>query len=691
MTTAANPSIRHSVCPQDCPGACALDVEIVAPDRIGRIHGAKDMPYTGGVVCAKVARYAERAHHPDRLTTPLKRTGAKGSGQFATISWDEALDTVADAFKSVADEYGTQSIWPYNYAGTMGLVQRDGLQRFRRVFGTSLQEGTICSTIGKAGWKAGVGSVIGTDPLVIAEADLIIVWGMNPVATQVNIMTHIARARKKRGAKLVVIDPHRTATAEAADIHIAPRPGTDDALACAMINVLLTENMADREFLAAHTDFDTEIDQHFADKTPAWAAQITGLQAEEIVSLARLYGKTERSFIRLGMGGSRSRNGAAKIHAISALPAVCGAWARRGAGALLATGDAFAHLDRTLIVGSDHPTNARSLDMCQIGRVLTGEEAALKGGPAVRAMIVQNTNPAVVAPESELVRQGLLREDLFLCVHEQFMTSTARYADIVLPATTFLEHDDVYTSYGQTYLQVSRPVIEPWGEARSNHEVVCALAERLGLVHKGFDFSAWEIVDKTLRASNLPGADEVLAQRWFDCGSGVQAMPFANGFPTADGRFHFRADWDLVGADTHDMPPLPDHMRVLEEATDAHPFRLVAGPARHFLNSTFSETESSIVAEGGRPTAQINPIDAERLGLRDGAPVQLGNRRGRVSLHAGITDAVRPGMVVVESIWPNEAFIDGMGINALTGADRVAPAGGCAFHDTAVWIHAKDQ
>ena len=688
MTTSARPSVRSSVCPHDCPGACALDVEIKSPDRIGRIRGAKDMPYTDGVVCAKVARYAERAHHPDRLTTPLKRTGAKGEGKFAPISWAEALDIVADAFKSAADKFGAQAIWPYNYAGTMGLVQRDGLQRFRRVMGTSLMDGTICSTIGKAGWKAGVGSVIGTDPLVILDAELIILWGMNPVATQVNVMTHIAKARKNHGAKLVVIDPHRTATAEKADIHIAPRPGTDDALACAMIHVLLTENLADRDFLAEHTDFDGDIGQHFAQKTPEWAAEITGLRTEEIVSLARLYANTERSFIRIGMGVSRSRNGAAKVHAISALPAISGAWTRRGAGALLATGDAFAQMDRTLIEGSDHPTSARTLDMCQIGRILTGESEALKGGPPVMAMIVQNTNPAVVAPESELVRQGLLREDLFFCVHEQFMTSTARYADIVLPATTFLEHDDFYTSYGQTYLQVSRPVISRWGESRSNHEVICALAERLGLVHEGFEMSEWDIIDRTLRASNLPGADEVLAQRWFDCGPEAQAMPFADGFPTADGRFHFRADWNLVGSDVRDLPPLPDHMRVLDEASDEHPFRLVAGPARHFLNSTFSETETSQECEGGRPTAQINPADAHRLGVADGAPVQLGNRRGKVSLHAAITDAVRSGVVVVESIWPNEAFIGGMGINALSAADRVAPAGGCAFHDTAVWIHA---
>ena len=686
MTNATVPSLRHSVCPHDCPGACALDVDIKALDRIGRIRGAKEMPYTDGVVCAKVARYAERVHHPDRLTTPLKRTGAKGEGQFTPVSWDEALDTVADEFRKAVDVHGAQAIWPYNYAGTMGLVQRDGLQRFRRVMGTSLMAGTICSTIGKAGWKAGVGSVIGTDPLVMAEADLIILWGMNPVATQVNVMTHIAKARKARGAKLIVIDPHRTATAEKADIHIAPKPGTDDALACALINVLLTEKLADREFLAAHTDFDGDVERHFADRTPAWAAGITGLPADEIVSLARLYGTTERSFIRLGLGVSRSRNGAAKVHAISALPAVSGAWARPGAGALLATGDAFARLDRTLIEGTDHATAARTLDMCQIGRVLTGDEKALKGGGPVTAMIVQNTNPAVVAPESVLVRQGLLREDLFLCVHEQFMTSTAKYADIVLPATTFLEHDDLYTSYGQTFLQVARAVIERSGECRSNHEVICALAQRLGLSHEGFALTEWDIIDRTLRTSGLPGADDVLAQRWIDCGSETSVMPFASGFPTGDGRFHFRADWDAVGSDTTNLPALPDHMRVLDEATEEHPFRLVAGPARQFLNSTFTETQSSVAGEGGRPTAQIHPSDAQRLGLTDGACIHLGNRRGRVSIHAKLTDAVRPGMVVVESVWPNEAFVGGMGVNALTGADSVVPAGGCAFHDTAVWI-----
>ena len=674
-----------SVCPHDCPGACALDVERLTPDRIGRIKGAKAMPYTDGVICAKVARYAERVHHPDRLTVPLLRTGPKGAGEFTPISWDEALDRVADAFKAAVAEHGPEAIWPYNYAGTMGMLQREGMERFRRTLGTSLMAGTICSAIGAAGWDAGMGKGLGANPLDMEQADLIVLWGMNPVASQVNVMTHAAKARKERGAKLVVIDPYRSPTAEKADLHIAPRAGTDDALACAVIQVLLAEGWADRDFLARHTDFDAEAETHFAAKTPAWAAALTGLSEEDIVGLARMIGATKRTFIRMGYGLTRSRNGAAKVHAIAAIPAVTGAWTHRGGGALIAIGGVFAGLDKALINGSDIPTPARTLDMCQLGRVLTGDGDALHGGPPVTAMLIQNTNPAVVAPESLRVREGFEREDLFLCVHEQFMTDTAKYADVVLPATTFLEHADLYRSYGQTFLQVARPVLEPLGESRSNHQVFRGLAERLGLDHPAFFMTEWELIDATLKRSGLPGADDLAEKRWMDFSDRGKAFTPETGFPTADGRFRFRADWASVGLDHERMPPLPDHMAVLDETDDEHPFRLVTGPARQFLNTTFTETSSSLKAEA-RPTAKLHPDDAARLAVADGGTVRLGNRRGAVTVHAEVTEASRPGLVVVESIWPNAYFPEGYGINALISADRVPPAGGAAFHDTAIWV-----
>ena len=351
------------------------------------------------MVCAKVARYAERTHHPDRLTVPLRRTGPKGSGQFAPISWDAALDAVADAFKNATARYGTQAIWPYNYAGTMGLVQRDGIERLRHTLGTSRQHSTICSTLSAAGWRAGTGIQRGVDPREIAESDLVVLWGCNPATTQVNLMHHVARARKERGAKLVVVDPYRTRTAAIADMHLDPRPGTDGALACAVMHVLLRDGMADRDYLAAHTDFSDAVADHFAARTPEWAAAITGVSAARIEEFAHLYGATKRSWMKLGYGFSRSRNGAANLHAASCLPAITGAWRHRGGGAAASLSQTFV-LDTTLIEGLDaEDRTRRALDMSRIGAILTGEAADLKGGPPVAAMLIQNTNPCVVAPE----------------------------------------------------------------------------------------------------------------------------------------------------------------------------------------------------------------------------------------------------------------------------------------------------
>lgn len=676
--------VLPSVCPHDCPGACALLVERPEPNRIGRIRGA-DQPYTDGVVCAKVARYAERVHHPDRILTPLARTGPKGSGRFAPLGWDEALDRVAEGFRAAADRLGPESVWPYFYGGTMGHVQRGSINRLRHLLGGSAQKTTICATIGGAGWMAGVGGKWGADPREMAEAELIVIWGMNPVATQVNVMTHIAKARKERGAKLVVVDPYRTATAEAADLHLAPRPGTDGALACAVMHVLFRDGLCDRAYMARLTEGAEALERHLASRTPAWAAAITGLSVGEIEAFARIYGMTRRSFLRVGYGMSRSRNGAVNIHAASCLPAVTGAWRHQGGGALFSSSGLF-HLDTRLIEAPEaRRPGTREIDMCLIGRALTGDAEALAGGPPVAAMLVQNANPAATAPESLLVRQGLAREDLFLVVHEQVMTDTARFADIILPATTFLEHDDLYSSYGHTFLQVARPVIPPQGEARSNHDLVNALCKRLGASHPALDLTAWEVVDRTLTASGYPGAEALHALGWLDCARPFEAMHFLEGFPQPGGRFRFAPDWAAVGADHAGLPALPDHAPLIEAADAEHPYRLVTAPARNFLNSTFTETESSLKLER-RPTALVNPGDCAALSLADGDPVRLGNRRGSVVVHARAFAGVRSGVVVVESVWPAAAFVEGIGINVLVGADPAPPDGGGAFHDTAVWI-----
>ncbi|WP_407928095.1 molybdopterin oxidoreductase family protein [Arenibaculum pallidiluteum] len=684
LPEAASPVFVPSVCPHDCPSTCALEVEKLGPGRIGRVRGAADNSYTAGVVCAKVARYAERVHHPDRLTVPLLRVGAKGEGRWREASWDEALDLVAARLREAAERHGAETVWPYSYAGTMGLVQRDGILRLTHAMGWSRQKRTICTALADAGWLAGHGVKRGADPREIAESDLIVVWGGNPVGTQVNVMTHVTRARKTRGARLVVVDPYRTGTAEAADLHLMPRPGTDGALACAVMHVLFRDGLADREYMARHASGAEELERHLATRDPAWAEGITGIPAAEIEAFARLYGETPRSFLRLGYGFSRSRNGAAQMHAVTCLPVVTGAWAHRGGGALYANAAIF-HIDKRLIEGADLIDPAtRVLDMCEIGPVLAGDPAALGGGPPVTAMIVQSCNPADVAPESGLVRSGLMRDDLFLCVHEQFMTETARLADVVLPATMMIEHDDLYTAGGQVHLQVALRQIDPPGECRENHELVCALAARLGAEHPGFRMSAREIADATLRASGWPDMETMARLRWVDAMEGVDSK-FARGFGFPDGRFRFRADWAALGPQAAGLPELPDHAPLIEAADAEHPFRLITPPARQFLNSSFTETPGSRRREG-RPTVLVHPEDCARLGLTEGRLVQLGNRRGVVRLHARPFDGVRPGVLVVEGIWPAEAFPGGVGINVLIGSDPAPPNGGGAFHDAAVWL-----
>ncbi|HJO72711.1 MAG TPA: molybdopterin oxidoreductase family protein [Rhodospirillales bacterium] len=683
------PEIAHSNCPHDSPSSCLLEVERLDAHTIGRVRGAKDNPYTTGVICAKVARYAERVHHPGRLTMPLRRTGAKGEGieAFEPLSWDAALDEVAEALAGATERYGAEAVWPFYYAGTMGLVQRDGIERFRHALKYSRQWSTYCTALADAGWLAGTGTKRGVDPREIAVSDLIVVWGGNPVSTQINLMTHISRARKERGAKLVVVDPYRTPTAEVADMHLCLRPGTDSALVCAVLHILFAEGHVDRDYMAEYTDVPDELEAHVAQRTPEWAAEITGLDAEKIVEFARLYGRIKRSYIRVGYGFSRSRNGAANLHAVTCLPAVTGAWQHEGGGALYSNMFMFP-IDATLIQGLDvFDKDVRMLDQSRIGPILCGEERDIGDGPPVAALFIQNTNPMTVAPESLRVREGFSRDDLFICVHEQFMTETAAMADIVLPATTFLEHEDIYIGGGHTFISVVRKVIEPLAKCRSNHEVICALAKRLGAEHPGFEMTAWEIVDATLKASGLPDAETVHQAHWHDCALPFDDAHFLSGFETSDKRFHFKADWARVGGNPGPMPILPDHVAIIDEVDAEHPFRLVAAPARNYLNSSFTETPTSRKKEG-RPTVLVHPGDCADLDFADGDRVRIGNRLGSVVVHARPFDGLQRGVVVVESIWPNVAFEEGNGINTLVSADPGPPRGGAVFHDTAVWLRA---
>jgi len=674
----------RSVCPHDCPSVCALEVQLSAPDRIGRIRGAAQ-PYTDSVICAKVARYAERVHHPDRLLQPLRRTGPKGSGQFERVSWDDALDLVAGQFQAAIARHGPETVWPYHYAGTMGFIQRGAIRRLGNVAGWSRQRETFCVALADPGWLAGVGAKRGVDAREVVNSDLIVIWGGNPAHTQINFMHWTQKARKERNARLVVVDPYRTATAEKADLHLALKPGTDGALACAVMHLLLAEGLADRDYLARHTDFSETVERHFASRTPAWAAEITGLSVEEIVAFARLYGSTQRSYLRVGYGFTRQRNGAAAMHAVSCLPAVSGAWAHLGGGALFGNGALYG-LNTRFHYGLDKvDTPARQLDMGRIGAVLAGDRRDLGDGPPVSALLIQSTNPAVVAPESAAVRRGLLREDLFTCVHEQFMTDTARLADIVLPATTFLEHDALYQAAGHTFLQASRAVISAPGECRSNHVFISQLAQRLGVNHPAFDLDEWSLIDRLLTDSGKPGADALLEKGWLDCALPFEKAHFIDGFAHPDGRFRFAPDWQALGEGHAVMPSLPDHLDVINRTTRDKPFRLVAAPARNYLNTTFTETPTSRQKES-RPNVLVHSTVCTQLGIAAGDVVRLGNGLGSLLLHSQPFDGMQEGTLIVESQWPNDAFIEGIGINALVSAEPGFPAAGAAYHDTAVWL-----
>ncbi|MGU3538297.1 molybdopterin-containing oxidoreductase family protein [Methylobacterium sp. A54F] len=693
MTVRARIDRVGSTCPHDCPSVCALEVEVIDGAAIGRVRGDPRHSYTAGVVCAKVARYAERIHHPDRLTRPLLRTGPKGSGQFAPVSWDEALDRTAAAFLAAEAAHGPEAVWPYYYAGTMGLVMRDGINRLRHVKGYSGQHSTICTTLAWSGYVAGTGRLAGTDPREIAHSDCVVIWGTNPVHTQVNLMTHALAARKARGARIVAVDIYDNATMRQADLALLLRPGTDGALACAVMHVLFRDGLADRDYLARHTDCPDALEAHLAGRDPAWAAAITGLDVAEIERFAHLVGSTPNTFFRLGYGFSRSRNGAVNMHAALCIPAVTGAWRHRGGGAFHSNSGIFG-IDKQLIEGLDaRRPGTRVLDQSQVGRVLCGDPEALRGGPPVTAMLVQNTNPVSVAPEQERVKRGFARDDLFVCVHEQFMTETALMADIVLPATMFLEHDDLYTGGGQQHIQLGPKRVEPPPGCRSNHDVLAGLAARLGAEHPGFAMTPRAIIDATLRASGRGTLAELEATGFQDVQDPFARAHFLEGFGHPDGRFRFRPDWGPLPAgderrEAAAMPALPDHWEApLALPTPAHPFRLATSPTRNFLNSSFTETPTSRAKEG-HPTVMVHPEDAAPLGVREGGWVRLANARGAVTLRASLFGGLRRGVLIAESIWPNDAYPDGRGINTLTGADAAAPFGGAAFHDNHVSLEA---
>ncbi len=694
----SNIKIGHSACPHDCPSTCALDVEILDERTIGRVRGTKDNSYTAGVICAKVARYAERVHHPDRLKHPLVRAGAKGEGQWKQASWEAALDLIAERFLKAEQDYGSESVWPYYYAGTMGLVQRDSINRLRFAKRYSNQFDSFCTNMAWTGYFAGTGSLTGPDPREMAKADVVVIWGTNAAATQVNVMTHAVRARKERGAKIVVIDVYANATVRQADMGIVLKPGTDGAFACAVMHVLFRDGLADWDYLERYTDDPKGLEKHLQTRTPEWAAAITGLSVEEIEAFAHLVGKTRRTYFRLGYGFTRQRNGAVNMHAAASIACVTGAFLHEGGGAFHSNSGIF-KMDKREIEGrAMQDVSLRFLDQSKIGRILTGDPEALYGGPPVMAMLIQNTNPMNVTPEQRLVRKGFAREDLFVAVHEQFMTDTAKMADVVLPATTFLEHDDIYRGGGQQHVVLGPKLIEPLADARPNIFVINELAKRLGVGHlPGFDLDERTLIDNMNANSDLPHFDELKEKRFVDLQPSFEEAHYINGFKWPDGKFRFRPDWtgspspnkppEVMGLQGphHSIPEFPDHWEVIETADAAHPFRMTTSPAHNFLNSTFAETPTSLAKEI-RPELLIHPDDAAELGIEDGERIEIGNHRGELVLHAVLRAGQKRGVVVSEGIFPNATFERGEGINILIGAEPAAPYGGLAVHDTKIWI-----
>jgi anaerobic selenocysteine-containing dehydrogenase len=690
---------HRSTCPHDCPSSCALDVEILPDGTVGRVRGSRDNSYTDGVICAKVARYAERIHHPDRLLHPLVRKGAKGEGVWQRASWDAALDLIAERFEAAEAAHGAETVWPYFYAGTMGQVQRDGINRLRHARSYSGQFDTICTNMAWTGYVMGTGKLAGPDPREMAKSDCIVIWGTNAVSTQVNVMTHAIKARKERGAKIVAVDVYRNDTINQADLGVILRPGTDAALACAAMHVAFRDGYADRDYLDKFSDDPAGLESHLQSRGPEWAAAITGLTVAEIEEFAKLVGTTKRTFFRLGYGFTRNRNGAVSMHAVSSIPTVLGSWRYEGGGAFHNNGGIYG-FDKTEIMGLSYKDQSvRSLDQSKIGRILTGDSDALQGGPPVTAMLVQNTNPANVMPEQSLVCQSLAREDLFVAVHEQFMTETAELADVVLPATMFMEHDDIYRGGGHQHVMLGPKLIDGPGETRPNHFVFEELGKRLGVDHlPGFGMTEQQLIDGLLRDSGYGETYETLKDKgWIDVQPDFETSHYINGFGHPDGKFRFRPDW--VNTPAPDRPPeamgpqgpiaalpmFPDHVDLLEQPDADHPYRLATSPARSFLNSTFAETPRSVKKEG-RPEVMIHADDAAALGIADGAAVALGNVRGEVHLNILISDRAKPGTLIAESLWPNKAHLNNCGINTLTSADSVAPYGGAPIHDTKVWV-----
>jgi anaerobic selenocysteine-containing dehydrogenase len=673
-------TIVKGACPHDCPDTCALEVHV--RDGVAlKVTGSASHAPTAGVLCTKVARYTERTYHADRLLHPLRRVGRKGEGRFERIGWDEAIKSIADRLSRIAAE-DPQQILPYSYAGTMGLVQGESMaQRFFHKLGASLLDRTICASAGSAGHRVTLGPGIGMDMELADEAKLIVFWGCNAITSSVHFWAR-AQAAKRRGATLVAIDPYRSLTAEKCHIHVAPLPGTDAALALGLMHVLIRDDLIDHDYVQRHTQGFEELRSRAAQYDPERVASICGITVGEIESLARLYGTTRPSLIRANYGMQRARGGGMATRNIACLPALVGAFREAAGGILMSTSSNFAidnaALSRPDLLGLRRP---RTINMSTIGHALLDE------GAPIRAVIVYNSNPVAVAPDSTRVARGFAREDLFTVVLEHFKTDTADYADIVLPATTQLEHLDVVKPYGHYYMVANNPAIAPLGEAKPNTEIFRLLAKALHFTDACFDDS-----DETIAQAAVAEGwdfDSVRKQGWQRMGPPKGMPRFAEGgFGTPSGKVEFVSD----SARALGLDPLPDYIAPREdtrsELAQRYPLAMISPPARNFLNSSFVNVQSLRATEG-EPWLDLHPQDAMSRNIMDGAYVRVFNDRGSLELRARVTDRARRGVVVALSVWWKKLARDGKNANELTSSDTLTDMGRApTFYDCLVEVAA---
>jgi anaerobic selenocysteine-containing dehydrogenase len=686
-------NIVRAVCPHDCPDTCALLVKVT--DGVAtEVRGDPEHPTTAGVLCTKVARYAERTYHKDRLHYPQKRVGQKGEGKFARISWKEAIDTIALRLKSVAEK-DPLAVLPYSYAGTMGLVQGDSMsQRFFHKLGASFLDRTICATAGGAGYKYTIGARIGTDMEQTQNAQLIIIWGGNPIASSLHFWMRVQEAKRK-GAKLIAIDPYRSLTAEKCHQHVALLPGTDAALALGLMHVLIKEDLLDHDYIAQYTLGFEQLKQRVQEWPPERVAEVCGISVAEVVELARLYGTTAKrgkaSMIRMNYGVQRVHGGGMAVRNIACLPALVGAWRHAAGGTQLSLSDSFpkdiAALQRPDLFPAGQ--KQRTINMSTIGDDLL-QESSDQFGPKIAALVVYNSNPVAIAPESSVVAKGFARENLFTVVLEHFQTDTADYADILLPATTQLEHLDAHSTYGHLYMMANNPAIAPIGEAKPNTEIFRLLAERMGFVEPCFKESDDEIAAQAFKKSDARAIhfDWASLKKTGWSKLKVADAPFmAGGFPTPSGKCEFYSQTMLDDG----LDPLPSFIPPYEscasnpELAKKYPLAMISPPARNFLNSSFVNVQSLRDTEG-EPHLDIHPVDAAQRHILSGDRVRIYNDRGSFEATARVTDKAREGLVVGLSIWWKKFAPDHKNVNEVTSQRLTDMGGGPTFYDTLVQV-----